>query len=416
LFKSSRQFQNYEEDEIDNNNFMKSTISIKTLYSRPKTGTRPGTTRGFGQNPIINSGDDYVDQCNFNEIDEMEGNNFESSEKENYDMVNRGTNKISDSNTNLDIVNNNNMQESQNMENNWQNVGNEINKVPVSTGTLNDIQENANDFSDVKVNEEINANKSNNNEEPEKSSGEAYEERGYEGVDEEIYGEDSREKKPRTESNKKTEKNEEEIIEENNSANKSKSNKSQIKNPESIKDEKENINMEELTNNLNNMEEITNVNPEENQKKEEIEKEKDEFNGMVSNMDNKMVKQNSIVDEAKDQFSDENIVYQKQSQMIDNNIQVEEKKIEEEYKDEDENMQIDMNMEMEMEEEQVSVFNLDARYPDDWNQGEFEVIINHCYDCHKHKTSTRHYEFVNIFILIYFFSIIWKNLMKLEVG
>jgi hypothetical protein len=39
---------------------------------------------------------------------------------------------------------------------------------------------------------------------------------------------------------------------------------------------------------------------------------------------------------------------------------------------------------------------LEPRYPEDWNQGAFEVVVNHCYDCHKHKTTTRHYEFVRL--------------------
>jgi hypothetical protein len=42
---------------------------------------------------------------------------------------------------------------------------------------------------------------------------------------------------------------------------------------------------------------------------------------------------------------------------------------------------------------------LEPRYPEDWNQGAFEVIINHCYDCHKHKTTTRHYEYVNLLLI-----------------
>jgi hypothetical protein len=37
--------------------------------------------------------------------------------------------------------------------------------------------------------------------------------------------------------------------------------------------------------------------------------------------------------------------------------------------------------------------DMDPKFPDNWAEGAFELVINHCYNCHKHKTSTRHYEF-----------------------
>jgi hypothetical protein len=38
-----------------------------------------------------------------------------------------------------------------------------------------------------------------------------------------------------------------------------------------------------------------------------------------------------------------------------------------------------------------------ANFSSDWAQGHFELVIDHCYDCHKHKLSTRHYEYVHLF-------------------
>ena len=35
---------------------------------------------------------------------------------------------------------------------------------------------------------------------------------------------------------------------------------------------------------------------------------------------------------------------------------------------------------------------LQAKFPEDWNQGNFEIVINRCYDCHLHKTTTKHIE------------------------
>ena len=32
-------------------------------------------------------------------------------------------------------------------------------------------------------------------------------------------------------------------------------------------------------------------------------------------------------------------------------------------------------------------------YPKNWSDGNFEVVINHCYNCHEHKMTTRHLEF-----------------------
>ena len=29
----------------------------------------------------------------------------------------------------------------------------------------------------------------------------------------------------------------------------------------------------------------------------------------------------------------------------------------------------------------------------DWSDGSFELVINHCYDCHNHASTTRHYEY-----------------------
>jgi hypothetical protein len=37
--------------------------------------------------------------------------------------------------------------------------------------------------------------------------------------------------------------------------------------------------------------------------------------------------------------------------------------------------------------------DMEPKFPDNWAEGAFEIVINHCYNCHKHKTSTRHYEF-----------------------
>jgi hypothetical protein len=426
LFKSSRQFYQNLEEDIENNNFMKSTISIKSLYSRPKTGTRPGTTRGFGINPITNSGDDYVNQCNFDELDEINQNNLENFEKENNDndMSNKDPSKL----TNVNIENKSNIYVQENSKGNLsQNkilINTENEKLKMSekfNKSKNDsnIIDNGFDSANVKINEEININNNINNDNS--NSNNNNEDYANEENEEEIYEEDSKEKKSESSNNKNelVRNGDGEDLADNNENNNNESNDNYNDNENNSKNIYNNDNTSstnkinksktfEKDNNSKNTENLEKL----DQKTEQLDKQKTEktdkteFNSMVSDLDKKMIivagkNSNLNVDEVKDQFSDEeNIIPIKQSQMIDNNIQVDGDKIEEEYKDEnEENMQIDMDMEMEMEE-QISVFNLEARYSDDWNMGEFEIIINHCFDCHKHKTSTRHYEFVkkiNIF-------------------
>ena len=50
-------------------------------------------------------------------------------------------------------------------------------------------------------------------------------------------------------------------------------------------------------------------------------------------------------------------------------------------------------------EEEVETNEWDPEYPDNWNEGAFELIINHCYKCEDHKTTTRHmeYQFIDKF-------------------
>ena len=45
------------------------------------------------------------------------------------------------------------------------------------------------------------------------------------------------------------------------------------------------------------------------------------------------------------------------------------------------------------EEEQEEPNEYDPDFPDTWAEGAFEVVINHCYNCHQHSTTTRHMEF-----------------------
>lgn len=59
--------------------------------------------------------------------------------------------------------------------------------------------------------------------------------------------------------------------------------------------------------------------------------------------------------------------------------------------------------EMNANENREENFNMSSdltpKFSSDWSLGQFELIIDHCYDCHLHKLSTRHYEYVMINII-----------------
>ena len=69
-------------------------------------------------------------------------------------------------------------------------------------------------------------------------------------------------------------------------------------------------------------------------------------------------------------------------------------------KEEEERKQRELeNADKEEEKEDSNVEEVKVKYsfdpvvPDKWAEGTFEVVINHCFDCHKHKTTTRHFEY-----------------------
>ena len=46
-----------------------------------------------------------------------------------------------------------------------------------------------------------------------------------------------------------------------------------------------------------------------------------------------------------------------------------------------------------VEPKKIVHYPFDPKIPEDWTNGNFELVINHCHDCDKHKSSTRHYEY-----------------------
>ena len=88
---------------------------------------------------------------------------------------------------------------------------------------------------------------------------------------------------------------------------------------------------------------------------------------------------------------------------------IETKKAEEKRKEEEENRKLNegenknqKGEEKKKETTEVKHYSFDPQVPEGWNNGNFELVINHCYDCDKHYKTTKHYEyyFIDKFNLI----------------
>ena len=122
------------------------------------------------------------------------------------------------------------------------------------------------------------------------------------------------------------------------------------------------VNLEEKNNNINNINEQNNINVEGNKKVNS----KDDLTFVTS------TKGGTKVDLLKEES--------KNGELLNENI---EKKVEQENIKENENENEENNEEREWKPE----------YPENWADGNFELIINHCYKCEDHTTTTRHMEF-----------------------
>ena len=74
--------------------------------------------------------------------------------------------------------------------------------------------------------------------------------------------------------------------------------------------------------------------------------------------------------------------------LVEKKIEYEDSKITENENEENENINTENNNNKVKEKNEY-----DPEYPENWSEGNFEVTINHCYNCHEHKMTTRHLEF-----------------------
>ncbi len=419
LLRSSQQFAYNSGEEYDKEFGMKSTFSIKTLYNRPKSSSRPCTTRGgFGINPSNAEGEDFVNQCNFDDVvHEMNNNNNKNNDNDINVIVNIDNNEKL-INEKVITVNNENYENKESMTITTPKlnvVDNIINIVPeininnkfnnqevnaIAAASNNISNENAQTFNENMNSGNKDMVKSSSNDK-DKSYLSEYDDNGFDDINESVDSNQSR-KKRLFELEKKLNRNK--SIKNNSGNNNDKLNSSEKidKKIENEIEKEKNIEISKEVDKNNNQEntvrnnDANNINNSKDKETNNNQENKNEYSGYVTNLNHKIMGKN--FEETGDQFSNpENMIQVKIShyEMIDNNIQVDCNKIEEEYKEE-ENM--DMDMYMDQNENQISIIELEAKFAEDWNMGNFELIINHCFDCHKHKTTTRHYEYVNIFL------------------
>ena len=79
---------------------------------------------------------------------------------------------------------------------------------------------------------------------------------------------------------------------------------------------------------------------------------------------------------------------------------MEAKKAEEKKKEEEENKKLSegdnrgtKGDEKKKEVNEKISYSFDPQVPEGWNNGKFELVINHCYECEKHMKTTKHYEY-----------------------
>ena len=43
--------------------------------------------------------------------------------------------------------------------------------------------------------------------------------------------------------------------------------------------------------------------------------------------------------------------------------------------------------------QELKKYSFDPQFPKNWNQGQIEVVINHCCNCNQHRNTTKHWEY-----------------------
>jgi hypothetical protein len=104
------------------------------------------------------------------------------------------------------------------------------------------------------------------------------------------------------------------------------------------------------------------------------------FDDMVSNFENKVMFKSS--DRDTNRFMDPNNIIPVSNIVTSQNFNQQEN-----------------SKEQQQEENKTEYDPIEPKFPNDWNEGAFELAIGHCLNCHTHKTTTRHFEYVR-FIFI----------------
>lgn len=88
--------------------------------------------------------------------------------------------------------------------------------------------------------------------------------------------------------------------------------------------------------------------------------------------------------------NDDNLFFMTGAKIISNKSQEIENQNQQQHIENENENQIQEQQEEQLNEEHNEY---DPEYPDNWADGAFELVINHCYECHTHSTTTRHYEY-----------------------
>ncbi len=136
------------------------------------------------------------------------------------------------------------------------------------------------------------------------------------------------------------------------------------------------------------------------------EKEEEEIDSDKNKIDQNVINDvNGFIDELLSDLEPYENSIEPRSIKNDQQAEIEEKKIlerrrriqEEKEKKENENNADDSNKPKEQVDpnakNEQKKYSFDPKYPKNWNQGQIEVVINHCYDCHKHRNTTKHWEY-----------------------
>lgn len=346
LLLNSQNFKNYIDDDLERS-LAKSTFTIRSLYSRIKSGTRPLTSKGYGSSRGEDA--DYVNQQfnsnnQFDHIPEKHEGHDEEAEDALYS-------------------NNNNVNNEIEKNNNYGSGSNEHN--PEKVKIVDHINSNNDEYNihneEKEIGENLNVNV-NNNVDPSQIN-EVTEKKETSSMANQAMNQD--------EGDNTNTGNPETGVKKEESNNQNQNLDAPIINPtpNPVSDIKSSSRGSKVTSSkiLQSPDKPT-INLDSPGQGSMIQT---NFDDIISNFENKVIIKSSDRDTAKAFLDPDNMIPV-------NNL----------------GSSQDLGNQTRQGEEILPTKNdVEPKFPNDWNEGAFEIVISHCFDCHKHKTTTRHLEY-----------------------